>query len=257
MAGLAVDQQAALFAEGCVGVGASKCTYGTGAFLLVTVGGRAVRSRAGLASSVAWRVADATTYCLDGQVYTVGAALAWLMRIGLLDRVERLDASVAPRSADGALFVPALAGLGAPFWKPAARGALVGLTLGAGRGDLLRAAVDGIAAQVAELAGAVAIDVGRTMTRLRVDGGLTRSAALMQAQADLLQAPVEIYPSPHATALGVAAFARLALGDAVSVDDAVGAWSPSAVYEPRIGADAATEIRARWRRAVDAVTALA
>src|SRR5262249_51540747 len=159
--------------------GAAKCTYGTGAFLLATVGRRPVRSRVGLASSVAWRLGERTTYCVDGQVYTVGAALAWLTRVGLLEAVERLDAAIAPTSAAGPLFVPALAGLGAPFWQPTARGALVGLTLAAGRGDLLRAVVDGIAAQVAELASAVAADLGRDVVRLRVDGGLTRSAALM------------------------------------------------------------------------------
>ena len=256
VAGLAVDQQAALFAEGCLVPGAAKCTYGTGAFLLVNVGARPCRSRTGLASCIAWRVGEATTYCLDGQVYTAGAALGWLREGGLFGAVEALE-QLGPRVGDGALFVPALAGLGAPFWRPAARGAFVGLSLATGRDDLLRAVVDGIAAQVAWLARAAAADVGGALARLRVDGGLSRSPALMQAQADLVQVPVEVYPSAHATALGVAAFARLALGDAPTAEDATSGWTPAAVYEPRIGAAEASEHLARWRRAAEAVMTLA
>lgn len=256
VAGLAVDQQAALFAEGCLGPGSAKCTYGTGAFLLVTVGTRARRSRAGLVSSIAWRLGDATTYCLDGQVYTVGAALRWLREVGLLGAEDALDAEAAGGGA-AVSFVPALAGLGAPFWRPEARGAFVGLSLATSRADLLRAVIDGIAAQVTWLARAAAADLGGALAGLRVDGGLTRSRTLMQAQADLLQVPIEVYPSAHATALGVAAFARLALGDATSAADAVGAWLPGATYEPRIGAAEADARLARWRRAADAVVALA
>lgn len=257
VAGLAVDQQAALFAEGCVAPGAAKCTYGTGAFLLATLGTRPRRSQAGLASCIAWRIGDETTYCLDGQVYTVGAALGWLRNVGLLDDVRNLDAAVGPRSADGALFVAGLAGLGAPFWRPAARGAFVGLSLATSRDAMVRAVVDGIAAQVAWLARAVEADLGGALACLRADGGLSRSSALMQAQADLSQLPVEVYPSPHATALGVAALARLALGDARTPAEAIGAWSPAAVYEPRIDAAEAAERLDRWRRAVDAVAGLA
>ena len=256
VAGLAVDQQAALFGEGCLAPGEAKCTYGTGAFLLVNVGAHPRRSRAGLASCVAWRLGTATTYCLDGQVYTAGAALGWLREVGLLDSVESLGVG-ARRAANGVLFVPALAGLGAPFWRPAARGAFVGLSLATGRDDLVRAVVDGIAAQVAWVARAAADDLGDGLERLRVDGGLSRSPTLMQAQADLAQVPVEVYPSAHATALGVAALARLALGDAASAADATGGWTAAAVYEPRIGADEAGACLARWRRAADAVMALA
>jgi len=258
VAGLAVDQQAALFAEGCLEAGAAKCTYGTGAFLLATVGRRARRSSHGLAGCVAWRVGAATTYCLDGQVYTAGAAVEWLRTLGVLDSTATLDALVASAVGnDGALFVPALAGLGAPFGRPDARGAFVGLSLASGRAELARAVVEGIAAHVTVIARAVEEDLGRALVRLRVDGGLARSTTLMQAQADLLQIPIEVYPSPHATALGVAAFARLALGDVRSLEEASGGWSPSAVYEPRMAADEAEERVTRWRRAADAVAALA
>lgn len=255
--GLAVDQQAALFAEACLAVGEAKCTYGTGAFLLATVGATPRRSHAGLVGCVAWRLGAETTYCLDGQVYTVGAAVSWLQRIGLLEDagdLDRLAGSVA--SAGGVVFVPALAGLAAPFWRPTARGAFAGLALASERAHLVRAVSDGIAAQVAWLARAVAADLGQPLTRLRVDGGLSRSRVLMQTQADLLQLPIEVYPSPHATALGVAALARLGFGEARTAAEVVGGWSPAATYEPRIGPAEAEERLARWRRAAEAAAAL-
>ncbi len=255
--GLAVDQQAALFAEGCLTAGTAKCTYGTGAFLLAPVGTHARRSAAGLATCVAWRIGDETTYCLDGQVYTAGAAVQWLRSLGLLGIDEPPDVVLAAAARTDVVFVPALAGLGAPQWQPSARGAFVGLSLATGRDDLLRAVVEGIAAQVTTLARAVERDLGGALACLRADGGLTRSASLMQAQADLLQAPVEVYPSPHATALGVAALARLGLGDAADGAAATSGWSPARVYEPRIDAGEAGERLARWQRALDAVVALA
>ena len=253
VSGLAVDQQAALFAESCFVPGEAKCTYGTGAFLLATLGNHARRSARGLATCVAWRLGDDTTYCLDGQVYTVGAAVAWLQQVGLLrgpDDLDALGGTVA--DAGGVLFVPSLAGLAAPFWRPAARGVFAGLSLATERAHLLRAVIDGIAAQVAWLARAVGEDLCHRLTRLRVDGGLTRSRTLMQAQADLLQVPVEVYPSPHATALGVAALARLGVGSARTPAEAIGAWQPAAVYEPRLGPTNAAERLDRWRRVAEA-----
>jgi glycerol kinase len=253
LAGLAVDQQAALFAEACLAAGEAKCTYGTGAFLLATVGEAPRRSSSGLVGCVAWRLGDRTTYCLDGQVYTVGAAVGWLHRVGLVGGPEDLDGLGGQvDSPGGVAFVPGLAGLGAPFWRPAAKGAFTGLSLGTSRAHLVRAVVEGIAAQVAWLAKAAGDDLGQPLRRLRVDGGLTRSAVLMQVQADLLQAPVEVYPSPNATALGVAALARLGAGDATDPAAVTGGWSPSATYEPRIGLAEATERLERWRRAAEA-----
>jgi glycerol kinase len=211
--GIAVDQQAALYAQGCLQAGDAKCTYGTGAFLLVTTGWKAVRSTAGLSASVAWRFGNGKTYCLDGQVYTAGSALRWLTEVGILPSPAALDAvaGTVPDSG-GVTFVPALAGLGAPHWAPHARGQLTGLTLATRKGHIARAVAEGIAASVAVLAGAVAADLGRPLTSLRVDGGLTRSRVLLQAQADLLQMPVLVSRTPDATALGVAALARSGLG---------------------------------------------
>ena len=250
VAGLAVDQQAALFAEGCLGTGEAKCTYGTGAFLLVTVGAQPRRSTAGLVACVAWQLGSETTYCLDGQVYTVGAAVSWLQSVRLVDGPHDLDRlGDAVPDAGGVVFIPGLAGMAAPFWRPAARGLFAGLSLATSREQLVRAVIDGIAAQVAWLARAAAADLGHPLARLRVDGGLTRSRALMQTQADLLQAPVEVYPSPHATALGVAALARRGAGAAI---DTVRSWTPAAVYEPRIDADEAETRLQRWRRVAEA-----
>ena len=249
-----VDQQAALFAQGCTGRGMAKCTYGTGAFLLVNVGRDPLRSTAGLAASVAWRHRDETTYCLDGQAYTVGAAVSWLRELGVIDDASGLD-QAAP-DARGVVFVPALAGLGAPFWKPGARGVFAGLSLATSRAELARAVIDGIAAQVAWLARAAAWDVGAPLTRLRVDGGLTRSRALLQTQADLLQVPVDVYPSPHATALGVAALARVGAGG-MDLASAVPAWTPSATFEPELDAGRAEDRLGTWRRTVEATMDLA
>jgi glycerol kinase len=255
---LIVDQQAALLAESCFARGDAKCTYGTGAFVLASAGDIAPRSASGLAACVAWRVGDQTTYCLDGQVYTAGAAVTWLQRLGLLAAPADIDALCAQASSapDGALFVPALAGLGAPFWAPDAKAGWVGLSLSTGPGDLVAAVVQGVAAQVAALAIAMGEDLGRPLQRLRVDGGLSRSAALMQAQADLLQAPVERYPLADATALGVAALARLGAGAAEDLVKAVRAWEPAEIFEPRMAADEAAERRERFHRAATGLAAL-
>jgi len=252
IAGIAVDQQAALLAEGCLAAGDAKCTYGTGAFLLVTTGSAAVRSGSGLSSSVAWRLGGAVTYCLDGQVYTAGSALRWLTEVGVLGSPAELDAvgGTVP-DAGGVTFVPALAGLGAPHWAPDARGLLSGLHLGTSRGHLARAVAEGIAASVALLASAARADLGRPLSSLRVDGGLTRSRLLMQAQADLLQVPVLICRSADATALGVAALARIGTGDAVCAAEAAGAAEVEAIVEPSITADQAAERVSVFRAALD------
>jgi glycerol kinase len=252
--GLAVDQQAALFAESCFAPGEAKCTYGTGAFILATAGTRALHSKARLAACVAWRLGGTTTYCLDGQVYSAGSAVSWLEELALIEQAGDLDRIGA--GGDEVLFVPSLAGLGAPFWAPEARGGWLGLSLASRRADLVGAVVWGIAAQVASLARAMGDDMGRPLERLRVDGGLTRSQTLMQAQADLLQAPVERYPSADATALGVGAFARLGSGAATTPEEAVGSWEPEQVFEPRMPADEAGERLARWEAAASALAEL-
>jgi glycerol kinase len=252
--GLAVDQQAALFAESCFDPGEAKCTYGTGAFILATAGEQAPHSKARLAACVAWRLSGTATYCLDGQVYSAGSAVSWLQELDLIEQAADLD-RVGSGGGD-VVFVPSLAGLGAPFWAPEARGGWLGLSLTSRREDLVGAVVWGIAAQVASLARAMGDDMGRPLERLRVDGGLTRSERLMQAQADLLQAPVERYPSADATALGLGAFARLGAGVASTPAEAVGPWEPEAVFEPKMPAAEAEERLRQWEAAAAALAEL-
>ncbi|MFI6057959.1 FGGY family carbohydrate kinase [Streptomyces sp. NPDC051286] len=251
VAGLIVDQQAALVAEGCLEPGTAKCTYGTGAFLLANTGLNPVRSSAGLTTSVAWQAAGQTPYCVDGQVYTVASAVRWLQDLGLIQSATDLDA-VAAADSEGVLCVPAFAGLAAPWWASQATASFSGMTLATRREHLILAVLQGIAAQVAELGALVAKDLGRPLSRLRADGGLTNSAALMQAQADIAQIPVDIYPHAHATPLGAAALARCALDPALSLKEAVGDWQPTTVYEPRWSADRAEEFRTTWAKAATA-----
>jgi glycerol kinase len=249
VAGLIVDQQAALLAQGCTSAGSGKCTFGTGAFLLANTGERALRSQFGLSSSVAWQLGGVTKYCLDGQVFTAASAVRWLVDVGLIasaEDIDRLDGD----PADGVLCVPALAGLGAPWWRADASASFVGVTLSTSREQLVLAVVHGIAAQVAELAGLVKSDVGLPIERLRVDGGLVQCRALMQATADLLQIPIDVYPYIHATALGAAATAQLAI--VPGNEDLLPSWTPAQSYEPRWPKARADDYLQRWRAALKA-----
>lgn len=247
--GLLVDQQAALLAQDCRVAGETKCTYGTGAFLLAATGAAAPRSASGLTTSVAARLRDETTYCLDGQVYTAASAVRWLVDLGLLDRADGVD-SAAEGAGDDLLFVPALAGLAAPWWRSDASATFSGLTLATTRADLVAAVLRGVAATVVDLLDVVGSDLGAPVSRLRVDGGLTRSRMLMQVQADLAQVPVDVYPYADATALGAASAAVVGLDPAMSVTEVVGGWEPVATYEPQWSADRAAEHLGRWRETV-------
>jgi glycerol kinase len=244
--GIVVDQQAALLAQACFEPGTAKCTFGTGAFLLANVGTTPVVSRSGLTTSVAWRVGGADTYCIDGQVYTAASAVRWLISLGIISGAEELD-SVATEDAGGVMCVPALAGLAAPWWRPQASAVLSGMTLSTGRGDIVLAVLQGIAAQIAELVTAIQSDTGAAPSRMRVDGGLTRSKVLMQATADVVGVPVDVYPSPHATALGTAALARLSLQPGQQLTDVVAPWAAAGTYEPRWDDARAAEFRGAWR----------
>ncbi|WP_328350908.1 FGGY family carbohydrate kinase [Streptomyces sp. NBC_00445] len=254
LTGLVVDQQAALLAQRVTEPGGAKCTYGTGAFLLAHTGDTPRRGSSGLVSCVAWRLGGHTSYCLDGQVYTAASAVRWLTDLGVVKGAADLDpvGGSAPDSG-GVTFVPALAGLAAPWWRGDLRGSLTGLGLDTTAGHLVRALCEGIAAQVTELAEAAALDLGEPLSVLRVDGGLTRSTLLMQTQADLLQRPVEVSALPDATALGVGALARLGTEPGLTVAEALPDWKPSAVYEPRISADEAAARLAGFRREVAAL----
>jgi glycerol kinase len=247
--GLIVDQQAALLAESCLDPGEAKCTFGTGAFLLANTGEGALRSSAGLAASVGWRVGDRTTYCFDGQVYTAASAVRWLQQLGFIKEAADLD-KVAAADNGGVLSVPALAGLAAPWWQPNAKASFTGMTLSSGPEHLVLAVLQGIAAQVGELTRLIANDLGAPLQRLRVDGGLTRSRRLMQAVADQVQLEIDVYPSPHATPLGAAALARRAMEPGLDLVDAIVPWSASETFVPKWTWGQAEEFRQSWLAAV-------
>ena len=246
--GLIVDQQAALLAEHCFAPGDAKCTFGTGAFLLANAGGNALRSRSGLAASVAWDLRGARAYCFDGQIYTAGSAIRWLRQLGFIAAASDLD-RVAAASSNGVICVPALAGLAAPWWNPDARASFSGLSLSSGPPEMVRALLEGIAAQVAELCSLIALETGTQLTRLKVDGGLTQSSALMQALADIAQLEVEVFPSQHATPLGAATLARLAAIPSLALADAAIPWAPERAFSPGWSPDQAAAFRAKWNKA--------
>jgi len=253
VAGIAGDQQAALFGQACHSPGMAKNTYGTGCFLLMNTGAHPAASRNRLLATVAWQRAGATAYALEGSVFIAGAAVQWLRDgLGIIERsadVEALAASVADTA--GAYFVPALSGLGAPYWDPHARGTLVGITRGTTRAHIARAALEAIAFQSAELIEAMAADSGIALKELRVDGGATANNLLMQMQADLLGVPVVRPKVTETTALGAAYLAGLACGFWRDEAEIASLWSRDRVFEPRMSRDEAAGRLAQWKRAVE------
>ena len=243
LAGAMVDQPAALLAENCFAPGQAKCTYGTGAFLLTNIGATPKISAHGLATSLAWNIRGESAYYLDGQVFTAATAVQWLVDNDLLASAEAIDSLPDAR---GVMAAPGFAGYGAPLWKPHATASIAGLTLSHGKGEIARAMVDGIAAQVADLLGAIAAD-GVAVKELRVDGGLTQSHTLMQMQADLAQVNIEVYPHPDATAMGVANLAAMATNSALNLGDFASTWKPSERYSPTWSADRAQSYLTKWR----------
>ena len=253
VAGLAGDQQAALFGQACFTPGDTKCTYGTGSFVLANTGRSIVRSTAGLLSTVAWMDgAGELTYALEGSVFVTGAAVQWLRDgLGLLDDAAQSEALArsVPDSA-GVVFVPALTGLGAPDWDPDARGAVFGITRGTSRAHLVRATLEAIAFEVRDVADVMTEAIGQHGRALRADGGASANDLLMQVQADQLQRPVERPVVGETTALGAAFLAGLATGTWSSQQEVAASWRLDRRFEPGPRRDADY---ARWRRAVDRV----
>jgi glycerol kinase len=253
VAGIAGDQQAALFGQACHRAGLAKNTYGTGCFLLMNTGTRPSPSRHRLLTTVAWRRGATTHYALEGSVFIAGAAVQWLRDgLGLFQRSEEIGALAASvPDAGGLHFVPALSGLGSPYWDPHARGTIVGLTRGSTKAHLARATLEAIAFQSAELLEAMASDSGIALTELRVDGGATANDLLMQIQADLLGVPVVRPQVRETTALGAAYLAGLAVGFWDSEAQIASQWSRERVFEPEIARDLALSRLGEWRRAVE------
>ena len=253
IAGIAGDQQAALFGQACHRPGMAKNTYGTGCFLLMNTGERPAVSRSRLLTTVAWQREGRTHYALEGSVFIAGAAVQWLRDgLGLIGRSSDIEAVAAsvPDTA-GVHFVPALSGLGAPYWDPHARGTIVGLTRGSTRAHLARATLEAIAFQSAELIEAMAADSGIALTELRVDGGATANNLLMQMQADLLGVPVVRPRVTETTALGAAYLAGLAVGFWADESEIASLWKRERVFEPTLSREAAAARLATWKRAVE------
>ena len=252
IAGIAGDQQAALFGQLCVSPGLAKNTYGTGCFLLQNTGERPVASRNRLLSTVAWQVGGKTMYALEGSVFIGGAVVQWLRDgLGIIGK----SADVGPLAATvpdngGVYLVPAFAGLGAPHWDPYARGTIVGITRGTTAGHIARAAVESIAFQVADLLDAVRDDAAIGLTELRVDGGAAANDALLQFQADLLGVAVVRPQVTETTALGAAYLAGLAVGFWESSDELARHWRVDRRFEPSVPTSQSAERRAEWHEAL-------
>ncbi len=254
VAGVAGDQQAALFGQGCLETGSAKNTYGTGCFLLMNTGGEAPRSKNGLVTTIAWGRDGKVDYALEGSIFVAGAAVQWLRDgIGLVSSAPESEA--AARSVEdtgGVYLVPAFVGLGAPYWDERARGALVGLTRGTTREHIVRATLESIAYQTRDVVECVNADSGLRLDGLRVDGGASENDFLMQFQADVLGVPVQRPRVLEATALGAAGLAGLAVGfwsDPSQFGSATGAGAR--VFEPAMPAERRDALYEGWKRAVE------
>src|SRR4029077_2154939 len=250
--GIAGDQQAALFGQNCFARGMAKNTYGTGCFMLMNIGPRPVPSRHQLLTTVAWKANGRTDYALEGSVFIGGAVVQWLRDgLGLIKSSTDVEllASTVPDSG-GVYLVPAFAGLGAPHWDQYARGTITGLTRGTTGGHIARAALEGIAFQVADVLEVMKKDSHVAVNELRVDGGASANNLLLQFQADLLRVPVVRPKVVETTALGAAYLAGLAAGYWKDRDDVHKAWRAERTCEPQKNADEVTHRRARWSEAL-------
>jgi glycerol kinase len=252
VAGIAGDQQAALFGQACYRAGMAKNTYGTGSFVLLNTGSEAPDPGEGLLTTVAWGIGEETDYALEAAVFVTGAAVQWLRDgLGLIAEAGETESLAESLEAnDGVYFVPALTGLGSPHWDPYARGTIVGLTRGTGRAHLARAALEAIAYQTVDAVRAQEAASGERLEVLKADGGAVGNRWLMQFQADMLGAPVVVPQISETTALGAAYLAGIATGAWTQVE--VGEmWRQAAEYEPRIGEDERRQLLSEWARAVE------
>jgi len=253
VAGIAGDQQAALFGQACYQAGMAKNTYGTGSFVLLNTGDKPVRSEKGLVTTVAWGLGGKVIYAMEGSIFITGAAVQWL-RDGLRLIKTAADSEPLARSVPdngGVYFVPAFVGLGAPYWDMYARGTIVGLTRGTTSGHLARATLEAIAYQVRDVADAMGAEAGLKVPLLRVDGGGTANSLLMQFQADILGIPIQLAAIAETTSLGAAYLAGLAVGLWPDTAQLSRMWRPAETYEPKMSADQRETLCAGWKRAVE------
>jgi glycerol kinase len=252
IAGIAGDQHAALFGQACFDAGEAKCTYGTGAFLLVNTGSHALESRFGLLATPAWQIGDEVTYALEGSVFIAGAAVQWLRDgLGIIQsagQVEALARSVD--SSAGVTFVPALSGLGAPYWDAEARGLITGITRGSGRAHLARATLEAIAYQVADVVRSMSQDLGTRISRMRVDGGAAANDLLLEMQSDFADLTVERPRELESTARGAAMLAGIGAGLFSSGAEAAKMMHIERSFTPQMSEPERQTALARWSDAV-------
>ncbi len=254
VAGMAGDQQAALFGQACYEPGLAKNTYGTGSFILMNTGASVIRSRENLLTTIAWGLeGEPVQYALEGSVFVSGAAVQWLRDgLGIIaSAAETEELARSVDSTDDVFFVPALVGLGAPHWDPYARGAIVGLTRGTTRAHLVRATLESIAYQSRDVMQAMERDAGVALQELRADGGAAVNEFLMQFQADILGVAVEVPVVHETTAMGAAYLAGLAVGMWQNVDEIEAQWACARRYEPLMSAEDRERRYARWQDAVN------
>ncbi len=253
IAGMAGDQQAATFGQAAYQEGMAKNTYGTGCFMLMNTGSRPQSSANNLLSTIAWQVGDAPRqYALEGSIFMAGAAVQWLRdEVQLIKSAAESEAvATSVESADGVYVVPAFVGLGAPYWDQYARGAIVGMTRGSGKAQIVRATLEAIAYQTRDVVAAMSADSGLPLEALRVDGGAVANNFLMQFQADMLGVPVQRPAVTETTALGAAYLAGLAVGFWRSQEAIAGQWQLERSFEPAMSADQREALYAGWQRAV-------
>ena len=252
IAGIAGDQQAALFGQMCTEPGSVKNTYGTGCFLLMNTGDKPVLSKNNLLTTVAWKIGDKTSYALEGSIFVAGSVVQWLRdSLGVIrasSEVEALAASVPDNG--GVYFVPALTGLGAPYWDPYAKGTITGLTRGATAAHIARAALEGIAFQTMDIVSAMERDAGVRLAELKVDGGASRNNLLMQFQADVLGTSVIRPKVTETTAMGACYLAGLAVGYWKDIDEIRRQWSVERAFTPAAPAETVSALKAGWADAV-------
>ena len=255
IAGIAGDQQSALFGQMCVEPGSVKNTYGTGCFLLMNTGTKPIESKNRLLTTIAWKIGDEVTYALEGSIFVGGSVVQWL-RDGLKcieksSDVEKLAASVP--DTNGVYFVPALTGLGAPYWDQYARGAISGISRGTTVAHIARAALEGIAYQTYDIVGAMQRDSGLPIANLKVDGGASRNDLLMQFQSDILNTEVLRPKVTETTALGAAYLAGLAVGYWKDIDEIRSQWQVEKAFEPQLDQEKVDKELEGWHDAVQRV----
>ncbi|MGG3519748.1 glycerol kinase GlpK [Bacillus pseudomycoides] len=257
IAGIAGDQQAALFGQACFGEGMAKNTYGTGCFMLMNTGEKAVASEHGLLTTIAWGLNGKVEYALEGSIFVAGSAIQWLrdgMRM-FKDASESEEYASRVESTDGVYVVPAFVGLGTPYWDSEVRGAVFGVTRGTTKEHFIRATLESLAYQTKDVLCAMEADSGIELKTLRVDGGAVKNNFLMQFQSDMLDVPVERPEVNETTALGAAYLAGLAVGYWENQDEIKAQWNMDKRFAPAMEAETSEELYASWKKAIEATKA--